>query len=395
MNVKETEKRFFMQTYRRADLIVKKAKNQFIWDDKGKKYLDFFAGISVCNVGHSNPAVVKAAKKQLDDFAHISNLYYADSQIEFGKQLIKKGFGKRVFLSNSGAEANECAIKIAKKWGFDNPSCDGARYEIIAFKNSFHGRTLATLAATGQEKYHEPFKPMIEKFVFADYNDITCVEKLINKNTVAIIVEAIQGEGGIVAANPDFLKLLRKLCDENNLLLICDEIQCGMGRTGKFYAFQNFGIKPDITVLAKSIANGLPLSATIVDEKCETVFSYGDHGSTFGGNPVSCAAANAVLKIMSAPFLNNSFKTAVYLRKKIADLAKKYSFIKEIRGIGLMIGVEIDRPAKDIVANCLKNGLIINCVHETVLRIMPPLTITKKDVDAAIKILDKSLFLFK
>jgi acetylornithine/succinyldiaminopimelate/putrescine aminotransferase len=215
------------------------------------------------------------------------------------------------------------------------------------------------------------------------------VEKLINKNTAAIIVEAIQGEGGIVTAKPDFLKLLRKLCDEKNLLLICDEIQCGMGRTGKFYAFQNFGVKPDITVLAKSIANGLPLAATIVDKKCETVFSYGDHGSTFGGNPVSCAAANAVLKIMTTSFLNNSFKTAVYLREKIADLAKKYSFIKEIRGIGLMIGVEIDRPAKDIAANCLKKGLIINCVHETVLRIMPPLTITKKDVDEAVKILDE------
>ncbi|MDR3049465.1 MAG: aspartate aminotransferase family protein [Elusimicrobiota bacterium] len=387
MNIKQTEEQYFMKTYKRADLIVKKAKNQFIWDTSGKKYLDFFSGISVCNLGHSHPAVIKAAKKQLNDFAHISNLYYAPSQIELGKELIKKGFGKRVFFSNSGAEANECAIKIARKRGLEN----GGRYEIISFKKSFHGRTLAALAATGQEKFHAPFKPMIEKFVFADFNDIESVKNLISDKTCAIMAEVIQGEGGIAAANAEFLKGLRQICDENNLLLIFDEIQCGMGRTGKFYAFQNFDIKPDIATLAKSLANGLPLAATIAQEKAEDIFHYGDHGSTFGGNPVSCAAALAVLKTMDAKFLNNVLKMSKYLREQLAQLAKKHNCIKEILGIGLMLGIALDKNGKDIVGACLKKGLIINCVQDTIIRLLPPLTITNKDADAAVKILDEVL----
>jgi acetylornithine/N-succinyldiaminopimelate aminotransferase len=391
MNIKQIEDKCFMHTYKRANLVVKKAKNQFVWDEKGKKYLDFFAGISVCNVGHCNDVVIKAVKSQLNSFSHVSNLYYAPVQVKFGEELVKRTFpGAKVFLSNSGAEANECAIKLARKWGYLNPSKDGNRYEIICFNNSFHGRTMATMAATGQEKFHEYLKPLQEKFVFAEFNNIDSVKNLINDRTVAVMIEPIQGEGGIVPAEKKFLKELRTLCDKSNLLLFFDEIQCGVGRTGKFYAFESYSIKPDIVTMAKSLANGLPLGAAIAGKKCAEAFTYGDHGSTFGGNPVSCAAALALLKIMNKKFLNNSVKITDYLRKKLDVLKSKYSIVKEVRGVGLMLGIDLTINGRDIVNYCLEKGLIINCTHETVLRLLPPLIITKKDVDCAIRILDNA-----
>ncbi|MDR2192504.1 MAG: aspartate aminotransferase family protein [Endomicrobium sp.] len=386
MNIKQVEDKNFMRVYKRDALIVKKAKGQYIWDEKGKKYLDFFSGISVCNLGHLNGAVVKAAKKQLDEYAHVSNLYYAPTQIELGQALAQK-FGGRVFLANSGAEANECAIKAARKFGHTT----GGRYEIIAFENSFHGRTIMTLAATGQKKFHEFLKPLPPKFAFAKFNDISSVKKLINKKTCAVIIELIQGEGGLFTADKHFLNELRNLCDKNNLLLIFDEIQCGVGRTGKFFAFENYGVKPDIITLAKSLANGLPLGAAIACGKAAEIFTYGDHGSTFGGNPVSCAAALAVIKTMTPSFLSKSLQTAKYLRAKLEELKNKYSIVKEIRGMGLMLGVDLNICGKDIVRQCLKKGLIVNCTHETTLRLLPPLIIAKKDVDEAVKILEETL----
>ncbi|MDR3195371.1 MAG: aspartate aminotransferase family protein [Endomicrobium sp.] len=392
MNIKQIEDKRFMRTYKRVNLVVKKAKNQFIWDDKGKKYLDFFAGISVCNLGHCNDKVVKAVKSQLDSFAHVSNLYYASVQVKLGEELVKRAFpGARVFLANSGAEANECAVKLARKWGYLNPSKLGNRYEIICFNNSFHGRTMATMAATGQKKFHEYLKPLQEKFIFAEFNDINSVKKLINDRTVAIMIEPIQGEGGIIPAEKKFLKDLRILCDKNDLLLIFDEIQCGVGRTGKFYAFESYGVKPDIVTMAKSLANGLPLGATIAGKKCADAFTYGDHGSTFGGNPVSCAAALAVSKTMTVKFLHNSSKLAEYLRKKLEVLKNKYSIIKEVRGVGLILGIDLTINGKSIVNYCLEKGLIVNCTHDTILRLLPPLIITKKDVDRAMKILEEAL----
>jgi acetylornithine/N-succinyldiaminopimelate aminotransferase len=391
MNIKQIENKYFMHTYKRSSLIIKKAKNQFIWDEKGRKYLDFFAGISVCNVGHCNEAVVKASKMQLDSFAHVSNLYYAPVQIKLGEELAKRAFpGAKVFLSNSGAEANECAIKLARKFGFINPSKSGKRYEIICFDDSFHGRTIATLSATGQKKFHEYLKPLQEKFVFAEINNIDSVKKLVSDRTVAVMIEPIQGEGGVIPAEQTFLKELRKFCDDKNLLLIFDEVQCGIGRTGKFYAFENYDVKPDIVTMAKSLANGLPLGATVAGKKCAEAFVYGDHGSTFGGNPVSCAAALAVLKILNAKFLNNSVKTAKYLREKLESLKKKYSIIKEVRGIGLILGMELAVNGQKIVDYCLDKGLIINCTHDTVLRLLPSLIITKKDIDNAIEILNEA-----
>ncbi|MDR0399070.1 MAG: aspartate aminotransferase family protein [Endomicrobium sp.] len=392
MNIKQIEDKHFMRTYKRANLVVKKAKNQFIWDDQDRKYLDFFAGISVCNLGHCNDKVLKAVKLQLDNFAHVSNLYYAPVQIKLGEELVKRAFPKaRVFLANSGAEANECAIKLARKWGYLNPSKLGNRYEIICFNNSFHGRTMATMAATGQKKFHNYLKPLQEKFVFAEFNNIDSIKKLINNRTVAVMIEPVQGEGGIIPAEKKFLKDLRILCDKNNLLLIFDEIQCGIGRTGKFYAFESFGVKPDIVTMAKSLANGLPLGAVVAGKKCADAFTYGDHGSTFGGNPVSCAAALAVSKMMTTKFLYNSSKISDYLRKKLEILKNKYSIIKEVRGVGLILGIDLTINGKDIVNYCLEKRLIINCTHDTVLRLLPPLIITKKDVDCAMEILEEAL----
>ncbi|MDR2676887.1 MAG: aspartate aminotransferase family protein [Endomicrobium sp.] len=393
MDIRRIENKYFMKVYERSNLIVKKAKNQFLWDENGKKYLDFFSGISVCNVGHCNELVVKAAKKQMSKFIHISNLYYGSSQIKLGEELIKRTFKKgKVFFSNSGAEANECAIKLARKWGFLNPSKTGNnRYEIICFNGSFHGRTLATMSATGQKKFHKYLEPLQEKFVFAEFNNINSVEKLISDITVAVMIEPVQGEGGIFPVDKVFLKSLRKLCNDNNIILIFDEIQCGVGRTGKFYAFENYGVEPDIITLAKSLANGLPLGATIANEKYAQAFIYGDHGSTFGGNPVSCAAAFEVLKIINHKFLSNSLEVAKYLHIKLNELKKKYSIIKCIRGIGLMVGIDLMINGKDVVTRCIDRGLIINCTNDTVLRLLPPLIITKCDVDYAIKILEESL----
>jgi predicted acetylornithine/succinylornithine family transaminase len=392
MNIKQIENEYFMHTYKRSNLIVKKTKNQFVWGEKGKKYLDFFSGISVCNVGHCNDFVVKAIKSQVDSYMHASNLYYSPVQVKLGQKLSKKTFsGGKIFLANSGAEANECAIKLARKWGFINPSKEGNRYEIICFDNSFHGRTMATIAATGQKKFHEYLNPLQEKFVFAKFNDIESVKKLINSRTVAVMIEPIQGEGGILPACKKFIKDLRTVCDKNNLLLIFDEIQCGVGRTCKFYAFENYDVKPDIVTMAKSLANGLPLGAAVASKRCADAFVYGDHGSTFGGNPVSCASALAVLKIMNSKFLNNSLKVSKYLFSKLEVLKTKHSIIREIRGMGLIVGIDLSISGKNIVDYCLSKGLIINCTHETVLRLLPALIITKKDVDIAVKIIDEAL----
>ena len=393
MNTQQQENKYLMRTYKRYNVSVKKSKGQYVWDENGKKYLDFFSGISVCSFGHGNPAIISAIKKQLDLFVHCSNVYYSKPQVEVAKALLEKSFKNgRVFLANTGAEANEGAIKIARKWGSDNPLKDGTkRYEIIAFKNSFHGRTLATLAATGQEKFHIPFKPLQEKFVFAEFNNIDSVKKLINKNTVAVMIELVQGEGGINIADKKFVKDLRKLCDDKNLLLICDEIQCGLARTGKTFAWQYYGIKPDIFTLAKAIANGLPLGAVVADKKVAEVFNYGDHGSTFGGNPVSCAAAVATLKLITPKLLKDITDKSKYFVKKLNELKKKFSCIKEVRNLGLLVGVELDFAGKDIVEFCIAKGLLINCTQGNVLRFLPPFVITKKDIDKAIKILEDAL----
>jgi predicted acetylornithine/succinylornithine family transaminase len=374
----------FLKTYKRFDTIFVKGDGKYLFDTNGKKYLDFFCGISVCNLGHCNKQILSSTKKQLEKLWHISNYFYHPKQTELASLLIKKAFPAKIFFSNSGAEAIECAIKVARKYGSKTN-----RYEIITFKNSFHGRTLATLTATGQEKFHHNFGPLVDGFKYAILNDFDSVKNLLTKKTVAILVEPIQGEGGINPATKEFLKFLRNVCDKNDLLLIFDEIQTGFGRTGEFFAFQHFGVKPDIICLAKSIANGLPLGATVVDEKFSETFDFGDHGSTFGGNIISCTAGVEVVKIINKKLLSNVKTVSRYFFKKLNELKVKYNFVKEVRGVGLMVGMELMFDARDVVENCLKEGLVISVVQNNVLRFLPPLIITKKDVDKCIQILDK------
>lgn len=394
MNVTQTEKKYILQTYKRQPLVFKRASGKYLWDERGKRYLDFFTGISVCNLGHSNPAVVSAAEKQLRLMTHVSNHYYIPVQVELAKLLIEKSFKKgKVFFSNSGAEANECAIKLARKRG---NSIRKGKNEIIVFENSFHGRTLATLAATGQKKFHKGFEPLPPGFKYAKFNDIKSVERLAGRQTCAIMVEPVLGEGGIYPADKNFLKGLRILCNRFNALLIFDEIQCGMGRTGKLFAYQYYNVEPDIITMAKSIANGLPLGVTLVRKKYEKVMTYGDHGSTFGGNPVSCAAAISTIKLIDDKMLSHVTEMGNYFRGKLDCLQSDYpEIIKEVRQIGLMAGLELQEKSKltggDIVLECAKKGLIINCTQQKILRFLPPFSVNSRNIDPVLKTLREAI----
>jgi len=387
VNYFEAEKMYIFQTYKRNPVLFVKGKGKYLWDDKGKKYLDFFSGISVSSLGHCHPQVVKAIRTQSEKLIHASNLYYTEPQIKLARLLSESSMGGKVFFSNSGAEANECAIKLARKFGKST-----GRHEIISFENSFHGRTIATLSATGQKKFSKGFEPMLAGFKFAKFNDIASVKKLIGKKTCAIIVEPVQGEGGVHFAEKSFLKGLRELCNKKKLLLIFDEIQCGLGRTGKIFAYKNYGVVPEVLTLAKSLGGGLPIGATISKNEIAKTFGFGDHGSTFGGNPVCCAAAVEVLKIVgNANLLKNISKTGSYFISELKKLQKRHPLIKEVRGLGLMIGIELGAEGKNIVSGCLKKGLLTNCTQNTILRFLPPLIINKKDVDAAVSILSDVL----
>jgi acetylornithine/N-succinyldiaminopimelate aminotransferase len=373
----------FLKTYKKYNVVFVKGNGKYLYDDKGNKYLDFFSGLSVSNLGYQDKNLVNALIKQTKLLWHCSNLFYSLPQQKLAELLVKKTFPGKVFFSNSGAEANECAIKLVRKYGSKTN-----RYEIITFENSFHGRTIATLSATGQKKVQKGFEPLLQGFKYAKFNDINSVKKLINKNTVAIMIEPVQGEGGVIPAEQKFLKELRELCNKKNLVLIFDEIQTGFGRTGEFFAYQYYKVKPDIITLAKSIANGIPLGATVVDKKYSDVFDYGDHGSTFGGNLLACSVAVEVIKKIDEKLLAHVKEVGKYFYDKLLELKNKYKFVKSVRGVGLMLGMELDFPCRNVVEKCLQNGLVINVTQEKVLRFLPPLIIEKSDVDKVIKILD-------
>jgi acetylornithine/N-succinyldiaminopimelate aminotransferase len=373
----------FLKTYKKYNVVFVKGKGKYLYDDRGNKYLDFFSGLSVSNLGYQDKNLFNALIKQTKLLWHCSNLFYSLPQQKLAELLVKKTFPGKVFFSNSGAEANECAIKLVRKYGSKTN-----RYEIITFENSFHGRTIATLSATGQKKVQKGFEPLLQGFKYAKFNDINSVKKLINKNTVAIMIEPVQGEGGVIPAEQKFLKELRELCNKKNLVLIFDEIQTGFGRTGEFFAYQYYKVKPDIITLAKSIANGIPLGATVVDKKYSDVFDYGDHGSTFGGNLLACSVAVEVIKKIDEKLLAHVKEVGKYFYDKLLELKNKYKFVKSVRGVGLMLGMELDFPCRNVVEKCLQSGLVINVTQEKVLRFLPPLIIEKFDVDKVIKILD-------
>lgn len=376
---------YIMPTYTRTPVIFVKGKGMKLIDIDGRQYLDFFPGWGVGSLGHCHPKVVSSVRDQIDKLIHLPNNYLSVQQARLAKELIYWTFPGKVFLANSGAEANEAAIKLARAYG-------KGRYEIISFENSFHGRTLAALTMTGQKKYQEGFQPLPEGFKIVPFNDIKAVERALTDKAIAIIIELIQGEGGINVAASDFVSALRKLCDEKKLLLIVDEVQTGLGRTGKMFAYQHYGIVPDVMTLAKALGGGLPIGVMLAKREIADCLTPGSHASTFGGSPLVCKAALAVFRaIQKEKLLANAKEMGEYLKEKLTNLAGKYSLIKEIRGLGLMVGIELNIEGPPIVEECLKNGLLINCTQRKVLRLMPALNVNKKQVDKAVGILDRAL----
>ena len=376
-----------MPTYNKVPLIFVKGKGSRLWDINSKVYLDFFPGWGVGNLGHCHPKVMQGLRDQVSKLIFIPNNYYHPFQAKLAKELIYLSFPGKVFFANSGAEANEGAIKLARKFG-----SSAGKYEIITFENAFHGRTLATLAATGQKKYQLGFCPMPEGFIQVKFNDIAAVKQAITDKTIAVMLELIQGEGGVNIAEHDFVLALRKLCDEKKLLLIIDEVQTGIGRTGKMFCYQNYGITPDVMTLAKSLGGGLPIGVMIAKKEFSDLLTPGMHASTFGGGPVICKAALGVFRaIQQEKLLKNCQNMGEYLLEKLNLLKAAYPVIKDIRSMGLMFGVELNIEGKQIVEKCVEQGLLINCTHDKVLRLMPALNIKKNEIDKGIKILEEVL----
>ena len=370
--------------------IVDHGDGPYVYDTKGKKYIDFLAGIAVNVVGHNYKPLVDAVSQQASKMIHCSNLYYTEVQVEAAEKLKKLSGMDKVFFGNSGAEANEGAIKLARKYA---TNIDPEKIQIISALHSFHGRTLATLTATGQDHYHHGFGPLPAGFDYVPYNDIQALEAKMSDKTCAVMLEAIQGEGGVHVPDPDYLPKVRALCDKYNAVLIFDEVQCGMGRTGTFFGCQQFGVKPDIVTLAKGLAGGVPIGAFMATDKVASAFHAGDHGSTFGGNPLACAAACVVLDaLIDGNLMENAKEIGAYLQSKFEEYKAKYpNLIKEVRGRGLILGMELTRPGREIANECLDYGAIINCTAGNVLRFVPPLNITKAHVDELISVLDKVL----
>jgi acetylornithine/N-succinyldiaminopimelate aminotransferase len=384
--IKIAESRSLMPTYGRFDVAVASGSGSVVFDNYEKSYIDFGSGIGVNSLGYSDPEWVEAVQKQAARLAHISNLYYNEVQIEFASRLCEMSGMARVFLGNSGAEANECAIKLARKYSFDKYGA--GRSTIISLRNSFHGRTLTTLSATGQDVFHQYFFPFTEGFTFVEAGNIEALKAKLNGDVCAVILECIQGEGGVVPLEPSYIQQVNKICRENDILLIIDEVQTGAGRTGKFLACEHYKIKPDIVTLAKGLGGGLPIGACLCSEELRGVLSAGTHGSTFGGNPVACAGADVVLKRLSTDgFLNEINKKGEYIRSRI----KSMDNVKSVRGVGLMIGIELEKgEAKDVAVKCHKNGLLI-LTAKTLLRLLPPLTITYDEIDKGLEILEATL----
>ncbi len=379
-----------MNTYARQPVVMVRGQGSRLWDLEGKEYLDFLAGIAVCNLGHAHPAVAAVVARQMQELVHVSNLYYTLPQIELAQRLVEVSFADQVFFANSGAEANEGAIKLCRRYSHEK--FGPGRYKIICARNSFHGRTLATLSATGQEKFWQGFEPLLPGFVFVPFDDLEAMAAAIDEQTCAILVEPIQGEGGVKVPSPEYLPGLRRLCDEHQLLLVLDEIQVGLGRTGRLFAYEHSGIRPDIITLAKALANGLPIGALLVTQEAAQGFVPGTHASTFGGGPVVTAAALAVINILAQPeFLAEVAAKGEYFRAGLQNLAKKHPIIREVRGLGLILGLELEGDGVPAVAACRERGLLINCTQGNVLRFLPPLVVSRAEIDRAVSILDAVL----
>ncbi|MBR0285199.1 MAG: acetylornithine transaminase [Selenomonadaceae bacterium] len=386
----EKDRQGYLPVFQRYPIVLERGEGAYVYDNTGKKYLDFLGGIAVNVLGHAYGPLVEAVTEQAGKLIHCSNLYYTQAQADAADKLVKlSGLGK-AFFGNSGAEANEGAIKLARKYAHQ---FDPEKSQIITALDSFHGRTIATLTATGQPKYQEGFGPLPAGFDYVPYNDIHALEKLMSEKTCAVMLETIQGEGGVYTPKDDYLKQVRALCDKYHALLIFDEIQAGIGRSGKFFAYERYHVKPDIVTLAKGLAGGVPIGAFIATDEVAKAFHAGDHGTTFGGNPLACAAANVVLDtVPKEQFLAHVEEVGTYFKGKLEALQQSYpALMTEVRGVGLILGVQLTKPGRDIVNKCLERGAIINCTAGTVLRFIPPLIITKAQVDEVVGILDTVL----
>ena len=374
----------------RAPLCLIRGDGIRVWDTEGRAYLDFGAGIAVTSLGHCHPRVTGAIQEAAATLLHVSNLYHSAPQIHLAKLLCEHSFADRVFFGNSGAEANEAAIKMARKYGKERGASD--RFEIIATRNSFHGRTLATVTATGQEKYQHGFEPLMPGFKHVPYNDLRAMERAVDNRTAAILVEPIQGEGGVYVPDDDYLPGLRKLCDESGALLILDEIQTGVGRTGRLWCYEYAGVEPDIMTLAKALANGVPIGATLAREHIARTLGPGSHGSTFGGTPFVASVALATLTtVLDEKIPDRAARMGKRLTDGLRTLAGKHSTIREVRGRGLLIGIELARPAAPVVDACRDAGLLVLTAGEQVLRLAPPLIVDERDCDRALGIVDGAL----
>lgn len=384
--------KYVMRTYKRLPIVFARGEGCRLWDADGREYLDFLAGIAVNSLGHCHPAVVKSVCEQTAGLMHVSNVFHIEQQAVLAEMLVRQTYGlAKAFFCNSGAEANEAAIKLARKYSWMRYGED--RYEIVTAEQSFHGRTLATITATGQPKYQRGFEPLPEGFRYVPFNDLAAAKAAVSDKTCAIMLEPVQGEGGVYPATPDYLRGIYELCRERGLLLILDEVQTGIGRTGRFYAYQNFdGVKPDIITLAKALGGGISIGAMMATDEAAKGFEPGNHASTFGGNPVACAAGIAVVRTMVDERIpERAMEMGEYLRGKLAEMADRRRSVVDIRGLGLMAGVELSVDAGRVGELALERGLIVNSIAGRVLRLLPPLIVGKPEIDEAVEIIDYAI----
>jgi acetylornithine aminotransferase len=378
------------RTYTRFPLVLEKGDGSTLYDSSGRSYLDFVAGIAVCNLGHAHPKLREVLSDQAGALWHVSNLYYTVPQIELADWLVEHSFADRVFFGNSGAEANEAAIKLARRYFKDRN--ETGRFRIVTMEQSFHGRTMATLSATGQDKIKKGFDPVLQGFDYVPFNDAQVLRSKIGAETCAVLIEPVQGEGGVRCPRADYLKAVREICDETGVLLIFDEIQTGMGRTGKLFAYEHFGVEPDVMTLAKALANGLPIGAMLAREDVAAAFSAGTHASTFGGTPIVTSVAGQVCKMLvDDKIVDHADAMGQYFKDRLLELKERHGVVVDVRGIGLLLGMKLNKEGASLVKECMQRGFLINCIQDNILRFVPPLIITQEEIDKLIQCLDEVL----
>lgn len=383
----ETADRTIAATYRRFPVVMEKGSGATLWDTQGRQYIDFVSGIAVCNLGHAHPRIANVLAVQSKTLLHVSNLYYTVPQTELAAWLVEHSFADRVFFCNSGAEANEAAIKLARKY-FSSRG-ESNRHRIVAMEKSFHGRTMATLSATGQKKIRQGFDPLVSGFDFVPFNDLDALREAISPETCAVLMEPIQGEGGVRCPKLGYLKAVREICDKTGVLLIFDEIQTGIGRTGRLFAYEHFEVTPDIMTLAKALANGLPMGAMLAQEDVAAAFGPGSHASTFGGTPIVSAVALEVLKILEEEgLIDHAAKMGQYFVSQLEGIRDNHPAVLDVRGKGLLLGMKLAGDGGPVVETCMERGFLINCIQDRILRFTPPLIIEKEQIDALISCLD-------